>query len=133
MNTRALALIPYLMPNPALREKVGLLRLVVGGPAHGQVRSSTTGWALDAIQASDRLITKVAPGVTDEKVTFTRIRYYAEEVAFAGRSWRTWRLDGVTEVEHVAAAMHALVQTVHELDVRVPLLQSGQDAVDSNL
>jgi hypothetical protein len=125
------SLMPHLLPNPALRETSGLLRLVVGGPAHGQVRASPTGWRLEAIQASPNIVTQIAPGVRDEHITFTTIRYYAEEVAFAGRSWRTWRLDGQGEVEHIHDAMLALAETVHEIAVRAVLLQSGQDPVDS--
>lgn len=131
MSPTTTNLLPHLLPNPALRETPGLLRLVVGGPADGQVRSSPTGWRLQAVQASPPLRTQFSEAVAGELVTFTTITYYAEEVAFAGRSWRTWRFADQTEVDHVVAAMHALVQTVHELDVRAALLQSGQDAVDS--
>lgn len=122
---------PHLIPNPALRESPALPRLIVGGPAAGQVRSSPTGWKLNAIRSIERTVTQYAPGITDELHRWDTVTYYAEEVAFAGQSWRTWRLAEMDENEHIIAAVHALVQTVHELAVRVPLLQSGQDAVDS--
>lgn len=128
---RALDLTPYLMPNPALREKSGLLRLGVHGPAHGQVRSSPTGWSLKAITTIDHRVLDVGPGVRDEFIRWDTVTYYAEEVAYSGRSWRTWRLSTQSEAEHIVAAMHTLIETVHELDVRAVLLQSGQDAVDS--
>jgi hypothetical protein len=126
-------LMPHLLPNPALREKPGLLRLVVAGPAHGQVRYSPTGYTLSAIQRLEDDVKIESSSVSSQHVRFHTVIYYAEEVAFAGKSWRTWRLADHTEVDHIVAAMHALVQTVHELDVRVSLLPSGQDAVDSNL
>lgn len=131
MTPTAQSLTPFLLPNPGLREKPGLLRLVVGGPADGQVRSSPSGYTLNAVQASARTLAELTATTSSEYVEFTTLTYYAEEVSFAGHSWRTWRLDGVSEADHVRDAMLALVRTVHELDLRSALLTSGQDPVDS--
>lgn len=88
--------------NAALREKPGHRRLAIGGPGHEEIHSITDGYALHILE-------RLEPSLFSQTFeTPKQVDYDAVEVHFGDRIYRTWRLVGTTDDEHVRLAMLAL-------------------------
>lgn len=100
--------------NSALYEdRPHLARLVVGGPAHGQVLvSQQADLVLARPLSPEQIYGGIAPaGRPDEPIITEHQHYSAAEVGVSGRIYRTWMAGSDSPEEHVLAAILAFADT----------------------